>query len=182
MRVARRITIWPSGFPAAIRRHGRNLRNIYIPIHAGGHSGPPLRRGFVSMRGNQRAEPKISQSFRNARRHRHERNASTTRCVDTIPMSQTSSMSKHYVFLCGRAQRPSPTRWICFNERQQRSRTGPHNRRFVTAVGIGTHRMHPPRELANPSQRARHHQNVQALCFPVRADTAVRPYAEDLSQ
>ena len=57
VRIAKRLTIRPSGFPAAIGRHGRNLRNIYIPIHTGGHSGPPLRRGFVSVRGNLGAEP-----------------------------------------------------------------------------------------------------------------------------
>ena len=61
------------------------------------------------------AEPNIKQEFRNARRHRHAWDASTT-------------------------------------------------------------------QAANLSQRIRHHYNVQALCFPVRADTAVRPYAEDLFQ
>ena len=39
--------------------------------------------------------------------------------------------------------------------------------------------MHPPRDAANPSQRARHHKNVQAFGFPVREGTAALPYAED---
>ena len=91
-----------------------------------------------------------------------------------VTVSQTSSKSNSYVFLRGRAQRPSPTQRICFNERQYRSRTGPHKRRFVTSSEIGTNAMHPSGKRTNPSQRVRHHHNVQALCFPVRADTAVR--------
>ena len=43
---------------------------------AGGHGGPPLRGGFVSIRGITKAEPNIKQEFRNARRHRHAHDAS----------------------------------------------------------------------------------------------------------
>ena len=38
------------------------------PIHAGGHSGPPLRGGFVSMRGISGAEPSTKREFHNIRR------------------------------------------------------------------------------------------------------------------
>jgi hypothetical protein len=57
----------------------------------------------------------------------------------------------------------------------------PHNRSFVTSGGIGTHGMHPPREQAIRKYRVRHHHKIKPLRFPVRADTAVRPYAEVLS-
>ena len=46
------------------------------PSHAGGHSGRPLRGGFVSIRGITKAEPSIKQKFHNIRRDRHKRDAS----------------------------------------------------------------------------------------------------------
>ena len=53
----------------------------------------------------------------------------------------TTTWPNKFVTL-GRAQRPSPTQRICFDERQHTSQTGSHNRRFVTPGGIGTHGMH----------------------------------------
>ena len=41
----------------------RNIRNPHInkvPLHAGGHSGPPLRRGFVSINGHIEAVNRFS--------------------------------------------------------------------------------------------------------------------------
>jgi hypothetical protein len=43
---------------------------------AGGHSGPPLRGGFVSRRGITTAEPSARPSFWNTRRPRHARDES----------------------------------------------------------------------------------------------------------
>jgi hypothetical protein len=43
---------------------------------------------------------------------------------EPLPVSSETGIdtkSNRYVFLCGRAQRPSPTRWICFKKRQFRS-------------------------------------------------------------
>ena len=57
----------------------------------------------------------------------------------------------------------------------------PHNRSFVTPGGIGTHAMHLPSERAIRKYRVRLHHKIKPLRFPVRAYTAVRPYAEDLS-
>ena len=37
--------------------------NKSVSIRAGGHSGPPLRGGFVSMRGMTKAEPCIKRNF-----------------------------------------------------------------------------------------------------------------------
>ncbi len=43
-----------------------------VSIRAGGHGGPPLRGGFVSIRGITKAEPNTPQWFRYIRRDRHE--------------------------------------------------------------------------------------------------------------
>ena len=91
---------------------------------AGGPSGPPLRREFVSKKAiikaasrDKPAKPNLTPDriLRNTRRPRHARDASTAQAVKRL-------------------------------------------------------------------QRDRHHNKIQPLCFPVRADTAVRPYAEDLFQ
>ena len=47
------------------------------PLRAGRRSGRPLRGGFVSMRGISGAEPGTERDFRNIRRDRHLRDAST---------------------------------------------------------------------------------------------------------
>ena len=47
------------------------------PLRAGRRSGRPLRGGFVSMRGISGAEPGTERDFRNIRRDRHKRDAST---------------------------------------------------------------------------------------------------------
>jgi len=84
-------------------------------LRAGGRGGPPLRGGFVSLGGSSTVKQHQKQNFRNIRRPRHARDASTARAV---------------------------TRFL----------------------------------------RDSHHHKIQRLRFPVRADTAVRPYAEDLFQ
>ena len=50
----------------------------------------------------------------------------------------------------------------------------------VTPGDLGTHTMHPPTRAVTRFLRERQHHNIQPVRCPVRADTAVRPYAEDL--
>jgi hypothetical protein len=42
-----------------------------VSIRAGGHGGPPLRGGFVSIRGIIKTGPNTNPWFRNDRRHQH---------------------------------------------------------------------------------------------------------------
>ena len=48
-----------------------------FPTHAGGHSGPPLRGGFVSKKASLEPNQTAQQTFRNIRRDRYKRDAST---------------------------------------------------------------------------------------------------------
>ena len=68
------------------------------------------------------------------------------------------------------------------NETAKPSRTKQSSDFRVTPGDLGTHTMHPPTRAVTRFLRDRHHHNIPPVRFPVRADTAVRPYAEDLFQ
>ena len=68
--------VFLSGNPFTASQTSRQNQTVTI-FCAGGHSGPPLRGGFVSIRGISKNGPNAKQNRSNARRHRHARDTST---------------------------------------------------------------------------------------------------------
>jgi hypothetical protein len=87
------------------------------PLRAGRRSGRPLRGGFVSMRGISQAEPGTERDFRNIRRDRHKRDASTRQAQhrhQQIPFPYRharadTAVRGFHVTASGMVQRPAPT-------------------------------------------------------------------------
>ncbi len=116
---------------------------------SGGHSGPPLRGGFVSRRGITTAEAKRCRNLRDIRRPRHAWDASTAQAGHTFtashPLPLIIQLSRFHV-RADTAVRPYAE--DLFQEEASPQPKRPQDRRFVTPSDLGTHGMYPPRKRA----------------------------------
>ena len=91
------------------------------PIRAGGHSGPPLRGGFVSIKDIIKTGSTTKQSIRNARRDRHKRDASTRQAQHRHQQQDQDQDDR--IDTRGRTRRSAPTQRNLFDTRHQLKQT-----------------------------------------------------------
>ena len=109
---------------------------------AGGHSGPPLRRGFVSLGGKSNIDRRRLPTPGGIGTH----GIHPPRKRTPITASQASRQNPIVIFACAGGHSGPPLRGGLVSIKAIIKAGPKQNSRFVTPGGIGTHAMHPLRK------------------------------------